>query len=113
MNIKIIGILIITIALRESGKIKLILLYLLENNTNNFIVFGETNCLPQVKHYEELNCEPTIDKSTNCPIKYKCPEYQTNPNPEKCLINGKFYERGDKIPDNDVGILKENCFCDK
>lgn len=88
------------------------------NNASNFyfyfyfwnkLVYGDDCPTIHAKHYQELNCKPVIEDGSSCPTSYECPEFLPT-DPEKCLVNGIYYERGDKIAD--VGICRTGCFCD-
>lgn len=63
-----------------------------------------------IKHYQELQCKPIIQDGQNCPSSYDC---QIPTDPEKCFVNGISYERGESIPNNEIGFCRDECYCDK
>lgn len=71
-----------------------------------------STCAQPPKHYKELGCTPVKEDGECCASSYLCPDLNKL-DKTKCHFNGKEYNVGDRIPQEDTA---ENCaaacFCD-
>lgn len=74
-------------------------------------VNAKNNCPRNPKHYQELNCEPIIKPGDDCPSSFKCPDFKAIIEPGKCFVNGKYYNVGEDLPDNETHPCQVNCRC--
>lgn len=73
----------------------------------------KTKCSDPPPHYSELSCKPVTLEGECCPSNYECPDFSKY-DPNKCYINGKIFNRGDKIGNEDVqNPCKRACYCDE
>lgn len=75
--------------------------------------FDESECEGPIKIYEELGCSPVYRKSElTCPFRYNCNHIKRR-SPEKCYIDGKEYDVGEKLGSEYTDDPCTTCICEK
>lgn len=71
----------------------------------------KTKCPGPLAYYEGLGCSPVYKKEGDCcATKYNCDHWKER-SPTKCYVNGKEYEIGDKLKDEDANPCDVGCTC--
>ncbi|XP_018400827.1 PREDICTED: kielin/chordin-like protein isoform X1 [Cyphomyrmex costatus] len=71
----------------------------------------KTKCPGPLAYYKGLNCSPVYEKEGDCcATRYNC-EHLKERDPKKCYVNGKAYEIGEKLKDEDKNPCDIGCTC--
>ncbi|KAL0132314.1 hypothetical protein PUN28_000240 [Cardiocondyla obscurior] len=74
-------------------------------------VCDKTNCPGPLAHYKALGCNPVYEKEDDCcATKYNCDHLKARSR-TKCYVNGKEYEVGEKLRDEDANPCDVGCTC--
>ncbi|KAL0132317.1 hypothetical protein PUN28_000241 [Cardiocondyla obscurior] len=73
----------------------------------------QTKCPGPLGYYKVLGCTPVYKKESDCcATKYNC-DHLKERSPTKCYVNGKEYEIGEKLREEDANPCDIGCFCAK
>ncbi|XP_011684391.1 PREDICTED: kielin/chordin-like protein [Wasmannia auropunctata] len=71
----------------------------------------KTKCPGPLAYYESLGCSPVFaNEGDCCATKYNC-EHLKEKSSTKCYVNGKAYEIGEKLKDEDSNPCDIGCTC--
>ncbi|XP_020289050.1 uncharacterized protein LOC109857290 [Pseudomyrmex gracilis] len=71
----------------------------------------KTKCRGPLEYYRVLGCEPVYDIENDCcPIKYNCDRVRAQAK-NKCYVNGKEYDVGEKLKPEDSNPCDFDCAC--
>ncbi|XP_071566357.1 uncharacterized protein [Temnothorax nylanderi] len=71
----------------------------------------KTKCPGPLAYYEALGCTPVFEKEGDCcATKYNC-DHLKERSTIKCYVNGKEYEIGEKLKDEDANPCDVSCTC--
>ncbi|XP_012059219.1 PREDICTED: kielin/chordin-like protein [Atta cephalotes] len=71
----------------------------------------KTKCPGPLAYYKGLGCSPVYEKEGDCcATKYNC-DHLKERDPNKCYVNGKQYEIGEKLRDEDKNPCDIGCTC--
>ncbi|XP_011167649.1 uncharacterized protein LOC105201359 [Solenopsis invicta] len=71
----------------------------------------KTKCPGPLPYYKDLNCIPVYEKEGDCcATKYNCDHLKKRSH-NKCYVNGKEYEIGEKLKDEDANPCDVGCIC--
>ncbi|XP_011869483.1 PREDICTED: kielin/chordin-like protein [Vollenhovia emeryi] len=71
----------------------------------------KTKCPGPLGYYEALGCTPVYEKEGDCcATKYNC-DHLKGRSTLKCYVNGKVYEIGEKLKDEDANPCDIGCTC--
>lgn len=71
----------------------------------------KTKCPGPLAYYEALDCKPVYEHEGDCcAIKYNC-EHLKERSKNKCYVNGKVYELGESLKDEDANPCDIGCTC--
>ncbi|XP_067203461.1 kielin/chordin-like protein isoform X2 [Linepithema humile] len=74
-------------------------------------VCDKTKCLGPLEYYKLLDCKPVYEKEGDCcAIKYNCDHLKERLK-DKCYVNGKEYQIGEHLKDEDRNPCDIGCTC--
>ncbi|XP_020289052.1 uncharacterized protein LOC109857291 isoform X2 [Pseudomyrmex gracilis] len=73
----------------------------------------KTKCPGPLAYYKALGCKPVYEKENDCcATRYNC-DHLYERSKDKCYVNGKTYEIGEKLKDEDANPCDMGCFCNR
>lgn len=71
----------------------------------------KTKCLGPLEYYKLLDCKPVYEKEGDCcAIRYNC-DHLKEKFKNKCYVNGKEYQIGESLKDEDKNPCDIECKC--